>query len=121
MALFGGMDKNTLIAEAASWKAKFEIVKEENTILRRQNGDLQSALICKEAPVAWNDIKADQYRDEFNREGFIKASEEEALVKDHLINIEGPLFLNAEDMCYNLMKQMNIDSTPESIHDNDES
>src|SRR3990167_9634998 len=102
MALLGGKGREELVIELAETKGENRALRSQVEFLQEQLSKTQAALVCKEAPEAYQDQKA---AEENARPVSPEALEERermktqmTLEKRWLENMEQPLFRDADDM-----------------------
>lgn len=99
--------------------------REENKELRSMLSRAQDALIAKEAPEAYRDQKVAEYEAAHEpTEEEKEESRKRRIIADmhsqHLDNLEGPLFKNAEEMI-SMLSYVEGVPEPASLHGNSES
>lgn len=117
------LEKTKLSSENTALLARLQ--DRDNTIdnLNKQVTTLQDALVAKEAPEAYRDRKADEYRPTEEEIKDRKERQTKAkLLSEHLNNMEEPNYFKEPD---DLMKYLNpvlMEGTePQSLHGNNES
>lgn len=125
MALENARVVAKLEAQVDTLELRLSDSREESKELRGMLSRAQDALIAKEAPEAYRDQKAAEWeadhepteeeKEELKRRRIIAN-----IHAQHLDNLEGPLFKNAEDMIAILS---HVEGTPQSasLHNNSES
>lgn len=95
--------------------------QKEKEELRKQNFDLQNALMSIRAPEAYRDMKRDNSPyEELSHEEKVRQKALSEMLPKHLNNIEKRLFETPEDMMAALSSAIEP-PRPQSLHDNSES
>jgi len=94
---------------------ELEEAKEEIKRLRKENSNLQAALVARDSPMAYEHY-AKEYPEDNNR----KQQEQFNAVKRYTDLMEGPLFESADEMIHSLGTAMGVPKST-SIHKNNES
>ena len=120
-----GDKKANFAAEIARREAECEHLRDEVAFLRKQVTNLQEALYAKESPVAYNQMKLDEYMlnapDHGPSEEEMERKRKEAEITQQYINgLEGPMFADGDDMVARLTQNIGA-PIPQSVHGNDES
>lgn len=111
--------------ELARAQAQNEIYKEQIVKLESQIDRLQEALVAATAPKAYDQIQRDKLDSippdpevvRQNREREM----ENRLFRAHLETVEGPTFVDADDMIASLGKMIGVNPSATSTHANNES
>ena len=107
--------------ELAKAQVKNEIYEAQILELNAQVCRLQEALVAASAPKAYDQMlmaRQEPPKPDPDRE---RKEEEERLFKQHLENIEGPTFKDADDLVSTLGALIGINAGSDSIHSNSES
>lgn len=104
-------------------REKVEELKEEKRILVDKLDKAYEALVAKESPHAYADLKADQAESKLTEEDIKQREQAKELTRatgELMSTMEGPLFKSAEDMRSMIMRATGPPKI-ESTHQNDES
>lgn len=120
--------QNRLIEIEKDLAVKNELLSqkgEEIEHLRKQVDRLQNAVLAVHHPEAYRSVRDDEFAAEaaiepIGEEKRKETKEENDIIKNHIENMEGPLFKDVEDMMDLLGKRVGI-PVESSVHDNDES
>lgn len=125
MAIFGGKDRDDLLRDNARYEAEVTMLREQVTYLRDMLNKTQTALIAKESPEAYIDMKIEEEKAEQGSELAAqreRAKKQAAMDNMLLDRIEQPLFKDAEEMQALLMQPTMHDIfKSESTHNDGES
>jgi hypothetical protein len=95
---------------------------QENADLKKQVERLQEALIAKESPIAYAQMRMDQANaeDPVDLEERERIKERNEFARRYAARIEEPFFIDADDMISKLSQVIGV-PTPKSLHGNEES
>jgi regulator of replication initiation timing len=126
MALLGG-NKQELETKVIRLETQIDSLIGENQFLRKQVEKLQEALMSKEAPHAYRQMKMDEAVVEaeangnFDMKDVIKQLDEDnKFASDYASAVEEPFFKDPADLIAKMSRMIGV-NLPDSSHNNDES